>query len=200
MLCACAPLASEKRGRSCRDDGPRPEPPRPPPARAHAAPPPPPCLFGRCGLGAARPPPPRREAAPPGRAAGAPGVSAWLPRCYTTTRLTAAPPPRPPPRTPPRAAPTRPAPPWACAGARPRWPRSPGGLWRDAGRPSREVKTITARHIADLEGRIAEMQSMVSALKHLASHCRGNDRPDCPILDGLSGAHPGVAGNPGERP
>ena len=48
------------------------------------------------------------------------------------------------------------------------------------------MKTITARHIADLEGRIAGMQSMVSALKHLASHCRGNDRPDCPILDGLA--------------
>jgi MerR family transcriptional regulator, copper efflux regulator len=73
------------------------------------------------------------------------------------------------------------------------------GLWRDAGRPSREVKTITARHIADLEARIAEMQGMVSALKHLASHCHGNGRPDCPILDGLGGAHPEAAGKPGER-
>src|SRR5919107_3283266 len=59
------------------------------------------------------------------------------------------------------------------------------GLWRDAERPSREVKRITAAHIADLEARIAEMQGMVSALKHLASHCHGNDRPDCPILDSL---------------
>lgn len=63
------------------------------------------------------------------------------------------------------------------------------GLWRDAGRPSREVKRITATHIADLEARIAEMQGMVSALKHLASHCHGNDRPDCPILESLSGAN-----------
>jgi Cu(I)-responsive transcriptional regulator len=59
------------------------------------------------------------------------------------------------------------------------------GLWRDAGRPSREVKRITSEHIADLEARIAEMQGMVGVLKHLASHCHGNDRPDCPILDDL---------------
>jgi MerR family gold-responsive transcriptional activator of gol and ges genes len=64
------------------------------------------------------------------------------------------------------------------------------GLWRDADRPSREVKAITAAHIDDLEARIAEMQGMVSALKHLASHCHGNDRPDCPILDELGGAKP----------
>jgi MerR family copper efflux transcriptional regulator len=60
-------------------------------------------------------------------------------------------------------------------------------LWRDAGRPSREVKKITAAHIADLETRITEMQGMVKALKHLAAHCHGNDRPDCPILDELGG-------------
>ena len=61
------------------------------------------------------------------------------------------------------------------------------GLWRDAERPSRDVKAITAAHIDDLEARIAEMQGMVNALKHLASHCHGNDRPDCPILEELGG-------------
>jgi MerR family copper efflux transcriptional regulator len=65
------------------------------------------------------------------------------------------------------------------------------GLWRDAGRSSREVKAITAGHIADLEAKIAEMQGMVNALKHLASHCHGNDRPDCPILDDLGGGADG---------
>ncbi len=60
-------------------------------------------------------------------------------------------------------------------------------LWRDARRPSREVKQITSAHIADLEARIAEMQGMVHALKHLASHCHGNERPDCPILADLGG-------------
>jgi len=60
-------------------------------------------------------------------------------------------------------------------------------LWRDAARPSREVKAITGAHIADLESRIAEMQSMVTALKHLAAHCHGDDRPGCPILEDLGG-------------
>jgi len=73
------------------------------------------------------------------------------------------------------------------------------GLWRDAARPSREVKRITARHIADLEARIAEMQGMVSALKHLAAHCHGNDRPDCPILEGIGGAAVGAAPAAGSR-
>ena len=66
------------------------------------------------------------------------------------------------------------------------------GLWRDADRSSREVKKITAGHIADLEAKIGEMQSMVKALKHLASNCHGNDRPDCPILDDLGGPAAGL--------
>lgn len=66
------------------------------------------------------------------------------------------------------------------------------GLWRDARRPSRDVKAITSEHIAGLEARIAEMQGMVKALKHLASHCHGNDRPECPILEDLGGAKEGT--------
>jgi hypothetical protein len=33
---------------------------------------------------------------------------------------------------------------------------------------------------------------MSRTLKHLASHCHGDDRPDCPILDDLAdpSAHP----------
>jgi MerR family transcriptional regulator, copper efflux regulator len=33
--------------------------------------------------------------------------------------------------------------------------------------------------------RIAEMQSMVNTIEHLARHCHGDDRPTCPILDDL---------------
>jgi MerR family copper efflux transcriptional regulator len=60
------------------------------------------------------------------------------------------------------------------------------GLWRDASRPSRDVKAITGTHIEALERRIAEMQAMVSALRHLSDHCHGDDRPDCPILEDLA--------------
>jgi Cu(I)-responsive transcriptional regulator len=58
-------------------------------------------------------------------------------------------------------------------------------LWRDRDRPSREVKAIAERHIADLEVRIAEMQAMAESLRHLARACAGDDRPDCPILSRL---------------
>lgn len=58
-------------------------------------------------------------------------------------------------------------------------------LWRDRARPSREVKRIAGGHVAALEARIAEMQAMVATLKHLSAHCRGDERPDCPILDDL---------------
>lgn len=60
-------------------------------------------------------------------------------------------------------------------------------LWRDRDRPSREVKAIAQKHIADLDARIAEMKAMADALRTLANCCAGDDRPDCPILVDLSG-------------
>uniref|UniRef100_UPI000E64F6C1 Cu(I)-responsive transcriptional regulator n=1 Tax=Dongia deserti TaxID=2268030 RepID=UPI000E64F6C1 len=60
-------------------------------------------------------------------------------------------------------------------------------LWRNRRRSSSHVKDLAERHIADLERKIAEMQSMVRSLKHLAHHCHGDDRPECPILDDLAG-------------
>jgi len=61
-------------------------------------------------------------------------------------------------------------------------------LWRDKGRPSREVKTIAERHVAELERRIAEMRGMADTLRDLVRCCRGDDRPECPILADLGGA------------
>ncbi len=58
-------------------------------------------------------------------------------------------------------------------------------LWRDRDRPSREVKAIADRHVADLDARIAEMQAMADTLRHLSHCCSGDERPDCPILEGL---------------
>ena len=59
-------------------------------------------------------------------------------------------------------------------------------LWRDRSRPSREVKVIAQQHIAALDRRIAEMQTMAGTLRELARCCAGDDRPDCPILADLS--------------
>ncbi len=63
-------------------------------------------------------------------------------------------------------------------------------LWRDRQRPSREVKAIAERHVADLEARIAEMQAMADTLRDLSRCCAGDDRPDCPILTDLAEVHP----------
>ena len=61
-------------------------------------------------------------------------------------------------------------------------------LWRDRERSSADVKRLALEHVERLEARIGELQAMASALKHLAAHCQGNDRPDCPIIEGLAGA------------
>ena len=61
------------------------------------------------------------------------------------------------------------------------------GLWRDRSRASADVKAIATKHVRDLEAKIAELQAMARTLRHLADHCHGDGRPDCPILDDLSG-------------
>lgn len=58
-------------------------------------------------------------------------------------------------------------------------------LYGDRNRSSREVKRLALRHIDDLDRKITELKSIKKALQHLALKCRGDDRPDCPILDDL---------------
>jgi Cu(I)-responsive transcriptional regulator len=60
------------------------------------------------------------------------------------------------------------------------------GLWHNKSRSSAAVKRIARSHIDELERKIAELQSMVRTLEHLASHCQGDQRPQCPILDELA--------------
>lgn len=61
-------------------------------------------------------------------------------------------------------------------------------LWRDRERSSAEVKAIAQDHISELQAKIEELASMRRTLEHLVSCCAGDDRPDCPIIDGLSAA------------
>jgi Cu(I)-responsive transcriptional regulator len=76
------------------------------------------------------------------------------------------------------------------------------GLWRDRGRASADVKAVALHHVAALKSKIAALQEMVVTLEHLAHHCHGDGRPDCPIMDDLSGrADPAAAPTrPGARP
>lgn len=60
------------------------------------------------------------------------------------------------------------------------------GLWQNRSRSSAAVKSISRKHVQELKQRIAQMQSMVDTLEHLAEHCHGDHRPECPILDDLA--------------
>ncbi|MHB8535950.1 MAG: Cu(I)-responsive transcriptional regulator [Sulfuricaulis sp.] len=59
-------------------------------------------------------------------------------------------------------------------------------LWRDHRRPSARVKQLALEHVRELDEKIEEMRAMKTTLEHLARNCHGDDRPDCPILDGLA--------------
>ena len=61
------------------------------------------------------------------------------------------------------------------------------GLWRNQRRASESVKRLAIKHIAELDSKIVELQSMRAALAELAEHCHGDARPDCPILADLAG-------------
>lgn len=59
-------------------------------------------------------------------------------------------------------------------------------LWRDKRRSSAKVRALTAQHLKALDRKIAELESMRTTLADLVEQCRGDDRPDCPILDDLA--------------
>lgn len=61
------------------------------------------------------------------------------------------------------------------------------GLWKNRSRSSSEVKKLARSHIGDLEKKIGELGAMVKALRNLADHCHGDERPACPILEAIAG-------------
>jgi Cu(I)-responsive transcriptional regulator len=61
------------------------------------------------------------------------------------------------------------------------------GLWHNRKRASASVKRIAQQHVDDLAQRIEAMQAMQRTLAALLTHCQGDERPDCPILDDLAG-------------
>jgi len=60
-------------------------------------------------------------------------------------------------------------------------------LWQNKERASADVKRIALGHVDELNQRITELTEMRDTLQTLARCCKGNDRPDCPILQSLAG-------------
>ena len=61
-------------------------------------------------------------------------------------------------------------------------------LYRDRSRASHDVRQIAVAHVAAIEEKIRELESMRRTLDTLIHACHGDDRPDCPILDDMAGA------------
>ena len=60
-------------------------------------------------------------------------------------------------------------------------------LYRDKGRASADVRAAAQAHIVAIRAKIAELKAMERTLAGLVAACRGDARPDCPILEGLAG-------------
>ncbi|MAQ82168.1 Cu(I)-responsive transcriptional regulator [Psychromarinibacter halotolerans] len=60
-------------------------------------------------------------------------------------------------------------------------------LYEDDARASGDVKRIAEGHLDQIGQKIADLEAMRATLSHLVACCHGDDRPDCPILEGLGG-------------
>jgi MerR family transcriptional regulator, copper efflux regulator len=72
-------------------------------------------------------------------------------------------------------------------------------LWRDRSRASADVKQLALSHVEELKAKIAELQEMANTLQHLADHCHGDERPDCPIIEDLAADAAGTLPPDSER-
>lgn len=61
-------------------------------------------------------------------------------------------------------------------------------LWRSKSRASADVKALALAHVQEMEEKISQLKDMVATLKHLAENCHGDQRPECPIIENLSGS------------
>ncbi len=73
--------------------------------------------------------------------------------------------------------------------------------WRNHLRSGSKVQALALAHIAELEARMRNLGAMKLALEQLAADCRGDERPESPIVDGhqmlsraMSRAQPTLSG------
>lgn len=59
-------------------------------------------------------------------------------------------------------------------------------LYEDRSRPSAAVKAIASTHLEAIDERLAALNDLRGTLATLVEGCAGDERPDCPILEGLA--------------
>lgn len=59
-------------------------------------------------------------------------------------------------------------------------------LWRNQHRASADVKALATAHIEAVDRKIRELERMRDTLLDLTHRCHGDDRPECPILEGIA--------------
>lgn len=64
-------------------------------------------------------------------------------------------------------------------------------LWQNRSRSGRDVKRVALATAGELHRKAEELQSTVATLEHLAAHCHGDERPDCPSSTTSRTAPPG---------
>lgn len=60
-------------------------------------------------------------------------------------------------------------------------------LYEDSSRASSDVKKLAARHLDEIDRKLAELTQLRETLSNLVQNCHGDNRPNCPILEGLAG-------------
>lgn len=60
-------------------------------------------------------------------------------------------------------------------------------LYEDKDRASSDVKSMAQSKLQEIDRKITELRELQHTLQHLVAHCHGDQRPDCPILENISG-------------
>jgi len=59
-------------------------------------------------------------------------------------------------------------------------------LYEDTDRESADVKALAEAHLTEVDARLLELNYLRDTLAELIDSCRGDHRPDCPILADLA--------------
>ncbi len=66
-------------------------------------------------------------------------------------------------------------------------------LHRDSARQSRHARQLVLEKSEQLQRRIEQLEAMQQVLREMAARCRGDEGPECAILEGLAGSEGGAA-------